>query len=199
MCVKWAWACLLWSDLVQRSKKILFHFEVFHDSLHHEISVLNYRRSVTGCGDVVYHFLNERFPILKIWFTVTFPHFNQQTKCQYLCLKIAVNMCQMHLKVAEKTNRWFLRKLLFRHSLQAGLDALDRLLQDVFRHVHQDHRMPRGCSNLKYFSIILYYNKVLQQTTCSNLKQRTHERRVTSCARWRHHTHTQTDWRVDIQ
>ncbi len=56
---------LLWGRFVQSSKQILFDFEVFHNSLHHKISALNYRHSICVYRDVLQDFLNERLSILE--------------------------------------------------------------------------------------------------------------------------------------
>lgn len=56
---------LLWGHFVQSSKQMLFDFEVFHNSLHHKIGVLNYRCSICAYRDILQDFLNECFSILE--------------------------------------------------------------------------------------------------------------------------------------
>lgn len=56
---------LLWRNLIKLTKQILFDFEIFHNSLQHEVRALDHRSSVCGGRHVLQHFLNELFTCLK--------------------------------------------------------------------------------------------------------------------------------------
>lgn len=49
---------------------------------------------------------------------------------------------------STESHLWLISKLLLDHSFKAAFNSLDRLLQDVFRCVHQRHRVASWCSNL---------------------------------------------------
>lgn len=50
---------LLCCYFIQCREEVLFHFEVLHDGLHHQISALHHWRSICARGNILQHLLNK--------------------------------------------------------------------------------------------------------------------------------------------